>query len=282
MKKEYTCHIKEEQKLYKIGLFSQMNRITIKTLRYYDDIGLLKPAYVDETSGYRYYSSTQLPKLHRISALRNMEFSIDEIKQIFAGAKEEALLIKKRTALLRQAADISKKIACIEGYLSEDILRSDYRVIMKSLPEVIVAYMDVHLSGYEDLFYKMPDMGAEMEKAGCECKEPGYCYTIYHADRYQEADVDAEICEEVTQLKDDTQSLKFKVVPPVEQAACVLHKGPYENLPQAYAAIVRYLDESGYEIAGLPREVYIDGIWNMECEDDWLTEIQFPLKKAEI
>lgn len=279
MIKEYTCHIKEEQKLYRIGLFSQMNRITIKTLRYYDDIGLLKPEFVDETSGYRYYSSAQLPKLHRILALRDMEFSIEEIKLILEGAKEESLLKKKRTTLMRQAAEIGKKIACIEGYLVDDILESDYRMIMKSLPEVIVAYMNVHLSGYEDLFNKMPNMGVEMEKAGCVCQEPGYCYTIYHADSYQETNVDAEICEEVTELKKNTQTLKFKVVPAVDMAACVLHKGPYFELPKAYAAILHYLEESGCEIAGLPREVYIDGIWNKDSEEDWLTEIQFPIKK---
>lgn len=66
---EYKCE-KTPQRLYKIGVFSQMNKITIKTLRHYDEIGLLKPAYIDNNNGYRYYTSQQLPQLHRIIALK--------------------------------------------------------------------------------------------------------------------------------------------------------------------------------------------------------------------
>ena len=67
--------------MYRIGLFSKMNRVTIKTLRYYDDIGLLKPAYVDGASGYRYYKSEQLPIIHKIMPLRQMGCSIEDIKK---------------------------------------------------------------------------------------------------------------------------------------------------------------------------------------------------------
>ena len=52
--------------LYRIGMFSKMNRVTIKALRYYDEVGLLKPAYINEMTGYRYYTSEQLPVIHKI------------------------------------------------------------------------------------------------------------------------------------------------------------------------------------------------------------------------
>lgn len=71
--------------MYRIGLFSKINKVTIKTLRYYDEAGLLKPAFVDQENGYRYYTSEQLPKLHRIIALRQIGFSIDEISAIIGG-----------------------------------------------------------------------------------------------------------------------------------------------------------------------------------------------------
>lgn len=276
---EFYCDKKESQKLYKIGMFSQMNRVTVKALRYYDELGLLKPEYVEQENGYRYYTSAQLPQLHRILALREMDFTLEEIQQIFNGADEEKLLQSKKGDLLKMIANLSSKIACIEGYLAKGCYNQDYRIVMKSLPQVIIASMRVHLASYESLFSCMPDMGLEMEKAGCECAEPDYCFTTYYDEEYKESDIDAEICQAVTEKKQDTEKLKFTELPEVELAACVLHKGPYHQLPLAYSAIVSFIEESGYEIVGHQREYYIDGMWNKDSDQDWLTEIQFPVRK---
>lgn len=281
MNREFFCHQDLSVKLYRIGIFSQMNRITVKTLRHYDEIDLLKPAYVDEDSGYRYYTSDQLIPLHKILALRDMGFSLEEIRQVCNGASQEQLLKRRKQELLKIIAETSEKLARVEGYLAGGHLDDDYRVILKLLPEVTIASMRVHLDSYADLFYKMPDMGMEMEKAGCECKEPEYCFTMYYDDEYRDQDVDAEICEAVTELKEDCGDLKFRVVPQVALAACVMHKGPYQTLPLAYRAIVSFIEESGYEIIGHQRESYIDGIWNKDSEEDWLTEIQFPVRKLQ-
>ncbi|MEG0528249.1 MerR family transcriptional regulator [Amedibacillus sp. YH-ame6] len=270
---------KEELKLYKIGMFAQMNRVSIKTLRYYDDIGLLKAEKVDEINGYRYYSSSQMPILHKILALRDMNFSIEEIQLVFQGKSEEQLLSRKKQELLVELSNITKKIAGIESYLMSDYVKSNYHVVMKSLPRVSIAYMKLHLNSYEELFYKMPDMGALMEKAGCECLNPGYCFTIYFDGEYRESNINAQICEEVTSVKENQGELYFEELEEVELAACVLHKGSYQGLPKAYAAVVRFIEESGYEICGYQRESYIDGVWNQEDEKDWLTEIQFPVRK---
>lgn len=281
MNKDFFCHQDEPEKLYRIGVFSQMNHITVKTLRHYDEIGLLKPAYVDEDSGYRYYTSNQLLPLHKILALRDMGFSLEEIRQVCNGASQEQLLKKRKQQLLKIMAETGEKLARVEGYLSGGHLDDEYRVILKSLPAVTIASMRVHLDSYADLFYKMPDMGLEMEKAGCECKEPEYCFTMYYDDEYWEQDVDAEICEAVTEMKEDRGDLKFRELPAVELAACVMHKGAYRTLPLAYRAIVSFIEDNGYEMIGHQREAYIDGIWNKDSEDDWLTEIQFPVRKIQ-
>lgn len=279
MKKEPVCELPATPQYYRIGVFSQLNRVTIKTLRHYDDIGILKPAYVDEVSGYRYYTSAQLPQLHKILALKEMDFSLEEIKRIFQGASEEYLLKKRKQQLLLQMAQCSEKLAKVEGYLNGDYLGEDYRIIMKPLPEVIIASMHVVLPDYQALFTKMPEMGILMEEAGCVCVEPDYCFTIYHDGEYREQDVDAQICQAVMERKEDHGALHFEVLPAVEMAACVLHKGSYRTLPNAYHAILQYIEESGYELAGKQRESYIDGVWNKEREEDWLTEIQFPVRK---
>ncbi|MCX7748054.1 MAG: MerR family transcriptional regulator [Clostridia bacterium] len=71
--------------MYRIGTFSKINKVTIKTLRYYDEVGLLKPAFIDEENGFRYYTSEQLLRLHRIIALRQIGFSIQEISAVLNG-----------------------------------------------------------------------------------------------------------------------------------------------------------------------------------------------------
>jgi effector-binding domain-containing protein len=75
--------------------------------------------------------------------------------------------------------------------------------------------------------------------------------------------------------------VSFKVIEKVEKAACVLHKGPYRDFPKAYNAVLRWVEENGYEIIDNARESYIDGAWNKDREDDWLTEIQFPIARID-
>ena len=274
------CERQEITSYYKIGLFSKMNRVTIKTLRHYDEIGLLPPAFIEKFTGYRYYTSAQLPILHQILALREMGFSLDEIKQVQGGVPEKELLQKKRLEIIKKIATETLRLSQVESYLlKNDEEAGGYHVILKELPQVIVASMRTIIPGYDALFDIIPPMGAEMERLGCICAVPEYCFNIYHDGEYRETDVDVEICEAVTEIKADSEMVTFKVIERVENAACVLHKGPYEGFPKAYNAILKWVEDNGYEIIDNPRESYIDGIWNKDSTADWLTEIQFPIKK---
>ncbi|QEK19301.1 Multidrug-efflux transporter 1 regulator [[Clostridium] hylemonae DSM 15053] len=279
MKKEYTCEVKMEDKLYRIGMFAAMNHVTIKALRYYDEQNLLKPVYVDSTTGYRYYTSGQLPEIHRILALRGMGFSLEEIRSIQAGHSEMEMLAARKRQLLSEIAEITARIAEVESYLSADKIDTEHHVLIKALPEVITASMRKRISRYGALFDFMPFMGREMERLGCVCAEPEYCFSVYHDGGYREEDVDVEIYQAVTEKKQDSGLLQFKVVPEVETAACILHKGSYESFPKSYGRVLRFVEENGYEICGNPRESYIDGIWNKETKEEWLSEIQIPVRK---
>lgn len=278
MDNQYKCNTKEGKTLYKIGLFSQMNKITIKTLRYYDEIGLLKPAHIDEFTGYRYYTADQLPILHEILALRQMGLSLDEISQVKEGISIESVLVKKKAEILKKISEQTMKLSQVEYYLHNRNENLNYNIVLKELPEVIVASMRTVIEDYGSLFNIMPPMGMEMERLECICSVPEYCFNIYHDGEYKEKDIDVEICEAVTEMREDSEMLTFKKIDKVKSAACVLHKGSYNDLPKAYAAIVKWIEENGFEIADNPRESYIDGIWNKDSEDDWLTEIQFPVK----
>lgn len=279
MDNSYTCEHKEEETLYKIGLFSQMNKVTIKALRHYDDIGLLKPAHIDECNGYRYYKSSQLPVLHQILALRQMGMTLEEIKNIQKGDSVEDTLKRKKAELLKSIAEATMKLSQVEYYLLHKDEEKKYHVLLKELPEVIVASMRKTIENYDSLFSVVPPMGHEMERLGCVCAVPEYCFNIYHDGEYKEENIDVEICEAVTEMKEDSEMISFKKIPYVKTAACVLHKGPYSELPKAYGALMRWMEENSYELEDYPRESYIDGIWNKDSEEEWLTEIQFPVRK---
>jgi DNA-binding transcriptional MerR regulator/effector-binding domain-containing protein len=269
--------------MFTIGMFSKINRVTTKTLRHYDEIGLLKPEHVDTFTGYRYYTSKQLIQFHKIITLKQMGLSLNDIREVldkpealdlFLKLKEQDILknIENQKAILLQ---IRSYCSCIKGEYDKM-----YTPIIKELPEVIVASMRRVVENYGTFFYILPDMGKEMRRVGCVCAEPAYCFNIYHDGEYKEKDIDVEICEAVTELKPDTEKIKFKKIHEVPAAVCVLHKGPYERIGETYAFAFNWIKENTYEVLDHPRESYIDGIWNKESAEEWLTEIQIPIKQG--
>lgn len=276
--KHPSCNPKAKEQLYKIGMFANMNRVTIKTLRYYDDQKLLLPVYVDEENGYRYYAAGQMAQLHRIIALKNMGFSIDDIRKIMDGAGEKSFLLEKKQEILNEIAVLTEKLSQVEGYLAKESMNLSAPVLIKEIPQAIVCTMKHRIKSYDALFEIMPQMGAQMEMLDCKCAQPAYCFTHYLEPGYKEEDILVEICEAVTEKKQDSGDIVFKVLPKIPMAACIFHKGSYDTLHKSYAMLLQYIEENGYEICGNIRESYIDGVWNKETEEEWLTEIQIPVK----
>ncbi|MEO2262412.1 GyrI-like domain-containing protein [Dorea sp. YH-dor228] len=88
------------------------------------------------------------------------------------------------------------------------------------------------------------------------------------------------ICEEKEVNSHLDQMAVLQRITALKQAACIYHKGSYNEFPHTYAVILQYIEENGYEICGNIREKYIDGVWNKDTENDWLSEIQIPVKKT--
>ena len=279
MKQEHRpCEGRASDTLYKIGMFAAMNHVTVKTLRFYEEQGLLMPALIHPETGYRYYTLSQMAVLHQITALKLAGFTLEEIAHIHSGADEEAVLLKKKSELVAKISDLTRQIAVVDGYLSKKKTGLSAPVLVKTIPETTVAYMRIRLESYDCLFDRMPEMGALMEKAGCICALPEYCFTNYLEPGYKDGDIPVEICESVVEAKKEAGELRFKTLPEI-QAACVFHKGSYRTFSESYETVLRYIEENGYEIAGEIRESYIDGVWNKEDESQWLSEIQVPVRR---
>ena len=279
MKHEHKpCEVKDSGTLYKIGMFAAMNHVTVKALRFYEEQGLLIPALIHPETGYRYYTLSQMAVLHQITALKQAGFTLEEIARINAGADEEAVLLKKKAELLAKISELTRQTAVVDGYLSKRKNSLSSPVLVKTIPETTVAAMKIRIESYDCLFDRMPEMGALMEKVGCECAIPEYCFTNYLEPGYKDEDVLVEICESVVAAKEETGGLYFRTLPEI-QAACIFHKGSYRSLAQSYETVLKYIEENGYEIAGEIRESYIDGVWNQEEESRWLSEIQVPVRR---
>jgi len=269
--------------MYTIGNFSKINTVTPKTLRLYDEMGLLKPARIDPFTGYRYYSTEQLPRMHRILALKSLGLSLSEIKKVI---KDEETIEVMLESKLRETSKVLKeekiRLLTIRGYLDElkGENQMNQNIIVKSLPGGIVYTKRMTIPNYDAYFDIIPQIGEEVLEANpdLKCAVPEYCFIIYHDKEYRETDIDVEYCEMVTEMGKDTETIKFKKLDPIEKAACILHKGPYSTLSVSYGKLHKWMETSGYEPAGPDRESYIDGIWNKEDPEEWLTEIQVPVK----
>jgi len=269
--------------MYTIGNFSKINLISTKALRIYDEMGLLKPENVDKFTGYRYYSSSQLPRMHRILALKGMGFSLNEIKTVIDDEKTIHLLLEsKLRETMNDIRNNKVKLLNIRGYLEamegDNFMNQD--VIIKKLPECIVYSKRMIVPDYDSYFSEIPAIGEEVKKANpsLKCAVPEYCIIIYHDDEYKDTNMDIEYCEAVTEFGNETDTIKFKKLEAVPEAACLLHKGPYETLHISYQKLYKWMEQNGYERSMPDRESFIDGIWNKENPEDWLTEIQIPIK----
>ncbi len=268
--------------MFKIGEFSTLSKTTIKTLRYYDEIGLLKPAYIDEATGYRYYETAQLFKLHQIQALRQSDVSIEDIRQIMSGENIEMILEKHRLRLQKEIDDKAEQLSRLEFILTgkEEESFMNYTVILKELPECIVYTKQLNVPSYDAYFELIPAIGAQMQQQypDLKCRVPEYCFIISLDGEYKESNFRVEFCEAVETMKPDFDDIHFKKMASV-LAASIMHKGDYAGLSKAYATLIQWIEENDYEPIQMPRENYIDGIWNKDSSEDWLTEIQIPIRK---
>lgn len=265
--------------MYRIGQFSKIGKVTVKALRHYEDEGLLAPAWVDPASAYRYYESSQLPRLHQIIALRQCGVPIHEIRAITNGDDPAGVLAERLVAMRQEARQAAARLASLTAAMST--MDSDglgHQVVVKPLPGPLVFHSRFVAESYDSYFDLVPALGAELAAAnpGLHCPEDGYCFIEYHDGEYRDRDLDIEYCQEVSWRGVPTSRIDFKQLDAVAQAACVLHQGPYDGLRAAYAAAFRWIDEHGLR-AGNPRESYIDGIWNTADQTEWLTEVQVPL-----
>ena len=267
----------------KIGEFSKMMQVTVKTLRHYEQRGLLLPEEVDKWTGYRYYSISQMQQLNTIRGLQRQGFTLEEIKELLEnGAQMPSIeqLTQKIEDTERQLQMLmERRRQLIKWVDSHKLITTMERFTIESLPEIIVASHREIIPDYSALgMLCVNTIGPEMQRLGCQCQPPGYCFTIEHGKEHHPTDIDIEYCEQVEAIGKDSNIIQFKRMTAVAKALCMKHVGPYERFYESYAEAFSYMEEQGYKMVGHPRTCYIDGAWNQEDPEQWLSIIQIPIE----
>jgi DNA-binding transcriptional MerR regulator len=271
--------------MLKIGEFSKLSLVSIKTLRFYDEIGLFKPASIDHANGYRYYSIDQLRHMDHIKALKDLGFSLVEVGQILLKtmSKEElrSMLIMKLTDLKYEEEVLQlrqKRLRNRLKHLEEEDFVSDFEVIIKAVDGIRAITLREVVENYKSggpLYDKL--YGA---LAHHNVRPAGACMAVYYDEGYKEKDVDMEAVVPIGETALDLNTgLTAHELPAIKQMAALIRQGPYDDFSPAYQALITWITENGYQIIGPNREIYLQGPGDGVQPKDFLVEIQFPVQK---
>lgn len=274
--------------MFTIGEFAKHGRVSVRMLRHYDAIGLLRPAHTDPASGYRHYEAGQLARLNRVIALKDLGFSLQQVKALLdddIGTEELRGMLRLRRAELESAvAEAVARLGQVEARLRT--IENEGRmptedIVIKSLPPLRLAELTATAASFEPqhigpvigpLFDRLCGL---VEAAGVTPTGPGLAYyedapegggaITVHAGLPVAADVGTD------------HGFRIVHLPGVERAATVVHRGPMDDVLPTSQALARWIDAHGYRSTGLPREL------SLACPDDrtqWVTELQEPIVHA--
>ncbi len=268
--------------MLKIGDFSKLSRVSIRMLRHYDDIGLLKPAEVDRFTGYRYYREEQLFTAGRIAALKEMGFSLADIARaleayndkekldaFFAAREKELKALSEETEYRLMLLDTARKRLRKEQDMN-------YNVTVKTIPERYAATVHMIIPRYEDeqlawnamKAYKKPLVPADTCLAGCSFIDK----------EYKEENVEIVAWMTVKGNYEDTEQVKFQTLPAVKAASCIVN-GSYDQISDATAAAMSWIHANGYKMSDDAMFcIYHVSPADTRNPEEYVTELCFPIE----
>jgi effector-binding domain-containing protein len=269
--------------MLKIGDFSKLSHVTVKALRLYDQMALLKPAHVDDFSGYRYYCAHQLPRLNRIVAFKDLGFSLEQIAKLLdenlSPVEIRGMLRLKQAELQQLVEEETARLWRVEARLKQieqEESMSNYDVVIKPVEPIKVASIREILPNYPSMGQLFEELLAYFHQPGLK---EGLCVGIFHDPDYKESDVDVEVAISIETVISGNERIQIYELPGAEKMACLVHKGSYKTLSNAYSVLVSWIAANGYKIIGSNREVYIIG-GNDQNNESFVTELQFPVVKV--
>ena len=270
--------------MLKIGEFSKLSRVSVRMLRHYDEIGLLKPAEIDRFTDYRYYREDQLPRAGRIAALKELGFSLADIVKILEvyGDREqmEAFFSARQRELEALSAETARKLALLD--VARKRLRKEenmnYNVTIKTIPERYAATVHMTIPHYEDEGMVWGILLQETCRMNLTEADPCLCAVSFFDQEYKEENVELMAWKTVKGQYPDTEHVKFRTLPAETVASCT-YKGSYTLITEVYAAVISWMEANGYEPAGPMFNIYHVSPHETQNPDEFVTEVCYPVKK---
>lgn len=249
-------------------------------LRHYDDLGLLKPAMIDEFTGYRFYKEEQLFVMGRITALKDMGFALADIAKIMDDydnkEKLEQYLTKQQQELKKISDETEYKLMLLDT--ARKRLRKEqsmsFDVTTKVIPERYAATVHMVVPHYEDegiLWGKLQECKTPFVPA-----DPCLAAAEFLDKEFKEENVEIVVWMTVKGEYEDTENVKFKTLPAVKVASCVI-KGSYEQMGEATATVASWIAENGFEVTGPMFNIYHVSPAQTKNPDEYVTEVCFPI-----
>ncbi len=276
--------------MFSIGEFASLGRVSVRMLRHYDAIGLLRPAAVDRASGYRSYTAGQLSRLNRVIALKELGFTLQQVQSILdeqVGAAElRGMLRLRRAQLEAQMTADAIRLAGIEARLrmiEREGSMNTQDVVLKEVAPLRVAELTASAASYgpeaigpviQPLY---PELFRRLDAAGLR-PAAGPAIAYYEPDPGESADA-VTVHAAMPVMATPQPGYDFAVVdlPAIRSAATIIHRGPMDDVLQSLQILARWIEAHGYRPAGYHREVYLE-----YCPDEaarGVTELQVTVTK---
>ncbi len=273
--------------MFSIGDFAKLGRVSVRMLRHYDAIGLLRPAAVDPASSYRFYQADQLRRLNRVLALKDLGFTLQQVQSILDDKVDvaelrgmlrlrEAQLAAQLSADTARLAGVEARLRMIEreGHMDteEVVVKEVAPIRVAELSDVAASYATAAIGPVIQPLY--PELMSRLSAAGVTPTGPGIAYYEPVADG-EEVTVHAGI----QVAADPRPEHDFAVVdlPALDAVAAIIHRGPMDYVERSIQILARWIEENGYRTNGCSREVYLD--YNPDDAENGVTELQFPIFK---
>jgi DNA-binding transcriptional MerR regulator/effector-binding domain-containing protein len=269
----------------KIGEFARLGQVTVQTLRYYADLGLLKPGEVDPFTGYRYYLIDQLPSLHRILALKDMSIPLEQIKRmlhenITPEEMRRILLLKQEEirAQVQNSLDQLERINLRLQLLEPKSHPFNYEVQIKHVDPITIASVRGVVPNYSDVQPLWMELYQRMQQESIRSGNP--YFAMCHS---SEPEIHLEVCAPVLEPDKKLPGELVHTLPEVKTMAYTLHQGPFSGLIDGFTALFQWVNDNGFRINGPDREIYLrlPAGDKFDTDPNALTELQIPVVRAQ-
>lgn len=284
--------------MLRVGDFSKLANVTVKTLRHYDELGLLRPVWTDRFTGYRYYNLDQLPRLNRILALKDLGFSLEQVRRLLDSElppdELRRMFAQKQTELAEQVRAEQERLRRVDQRIRQ--IESEGRlpvkdVMLKSVPAMWIASLRSVVPSSVDLPVRMAALRAELNEWSQRrglwqsgTQQPVSWMTLYHHNEFRPNHLHIEavlaLPEEIKPGRQAGGGVEVRLLPGVETMACLLQPAGFENLQESFTTLFTWSEQQGYLRRTPLREVVLTDPTQKEAGAQFI-EVQLPLESLQ-